>query len=97
MNEFTLALTSVSKKVETLIQLHGSLLLENERLKRDNASLNLKLSETLSALENTQKQNEALRLAGLIEGTKTNGNQDLKKRVSELVREVDKCIALLNK
>jgi HAMP domain-containing protein len=97
MNEFTLALTSVTKKVEMLIQLHESLLLENERLKREYVSLNLKLNDALSELENTQKQNEALRLAGLIDGNKANGSQDLKKRVGELVREVDKCIALLNK
>ena len=38
-----------------------------------------------------------LKLAKQIDGEEVKGNKDVKLMINEMVREIDKCIALLNK
>lgn len=78
------------------------LLEELQRLQNENKALNEKLQQTESDLDETKNQlsnltekNQMLRLTKYIDPGEQSG--DLKTKVSEMVREIDKCIGLLNK
>ncbi len=73
-----------------------------EELKKENASLKQLLSEKeekITSLEYSRKELEAnyanLKAARII-SINDNELRDTKQRLARLVREVDKCIALLN-
>ena len=73
-----------------------------EELKDENASLRQLVSEKeveIERIENSRKELEAqytsLKMARII-SVQDNEIRDTKQRLARLVREVDKCIALLN-
>lgn len=73
-----------------------------EELKQENASLRQLLAEKeveISELQNSRKELEAmytnLKTARIL-SINDNELRDTKQRLAKLVREVDKCIALLN-
>ena len=73
-----------------------------KELKKENATLKQLLSEKeeeIARMADSQKELEArytnLKMARMI-SINDNELRDTKKRLSKLVREVDKCIALLN-
>lgn len=72
------------------------------RLKRDNAGLREELLDTKEKLKSTEEKLEqakrdysTLRTARLIE-VSGNDAKDARARIAQLIREVDKCIALIN-
>ena len=73
-----------------------------EELKKENVSLRQLISEKeaeIERIENSQKELEAqytsLKMARII-SVQDNELRDTKQRLARLVREVEKCIALLN-
>ena len=82
---------------------------ENLQKKNDNVNLkNVDLENELSQLKEDKKNllNEItalndkikmLKLAKNIEGSGEEKNKDLKLMINEMVREIDKCVALINK
>ena len=81
-------------KIDKLIKLYISSLEQNK-------SLESKIQDLQSELENLQRENKDLNnklkttrvASGISEG---NGSYEAKMRINQLVREIDKCIALLN-
>ena len=89
-----IVINELDYKVEKLIKLYISSL---ER----NRSLEDRLGELQDELERAQKEkqmiNEQLKTARVAEAISSgNGSAEARTRVSQLVREIDKCIALLN-
>ena len=81
-------------KIDKLIKLYISSLEQNK-------SLESKIQDLQSELENLQRENKDLnnklkttRVAAAI--STGEGSSEAKNRISQLVREIDKCIALLN-
>ena len=81
-------------KIDKLIKLYISSLEQNK-------SLESKIQDLQSELENLQRENKDLnnklkttRVANAI--SEVNGSYEAKMRINQLVREIDKCIALLN-
>ena len=81
-------------KIDKLIKLYISSLEQNK-------SLESKIQDLQSELENLQRENKDLnnklkttRVASAI--SEGNGSYAAKMRINQLVREIDKCIALLN-
>ena len=77
------------------------LLLRFEEIKGENATLYAALEEKdkeiqrlNNRLEEFQRENDDLRMAGMLKVTSGNV-EDAKKRVAALIKEVDKCITLL--
>ncbi len=71
---------------------------ENEKKELENSVLNLKHEIELLQNEKTEisRKNEQLRLAThLLSGV--DENREAKQKINRLIREIDKCIALLNK
>lgn len=88
-------LSTFESRLRQLIHLYEELQKENESLKQ----LLVKKNEEVSTLTDSKKDLEAmytnLRMAKTI-GIHDQDITETKKRLSKLVREVDRCIALLN-
>ncbi|MDP2541426.1 hypothetical protein [Tenacibaculum discolor] len=68
---------------------------ENKVLLQNNAELQVLLQEKERQLEEQQKQFNLLKVAKTIEGSNEN-TRETKLKINALVREIDKCITLLN-
>lgn len=72
-------------------------------LKQENKHLKLKLQEIEVKLEQSEKENQELNkklqtsdLANTFLASEK-GNKDAKNKINQIVREIDNCIALLNR
>jgi len=79
------------------------LISQHEALKKEKRQLLEKISELEASVKNLQQENRALEMKyenlklGRLMVASTDENKDAKGRIQKLVREIDKCIALLNK
>ena len=90
----------------TIERLHNkleSLVANYQQLKEElNASnqkvdvLSKQLDEHNQTIQQLNEKNKVLKLSSSIQG-KQEDNKAAKQKINELVREIDKCIALLNK
>ncbi|MAX80968.1 MAG: hypothetical protein CL843_12450 [Crocinitomicaceae bacterium] len=83
--------------VDKLIALHKSAVSEVKRLKEENKFLTEKLTHSESKNQQLIAQNKTLEIAKNVDGGSSENTIALKRRINELVKEVDECIALLNK
>ena len=68
----------------------------NNLLEKEKAELSTKLIQKKQEIESLEIKLNTLKLAKSISG-ENNDMQDAKVKVNNLVREIDKCIALLNR
>lgn len=89
-------LNIVVEKTERLIELCGALQEENDLLKLENESLKVALA---ISKEKNKEFDEKLRVLKLAKSfSETNEKTlDIKQKINEFVREIDKCIVLLKK
>ncbi len=87
---------SLKSKTEKMLHLQ-------EALQKNNAQLVLKVSKLQSRVEELEalnskldEQNKIIRIAQNVSGD-TDKNLAIKLKINELVREIDKCIAQLNR
>tara|TARA_Y100001934_G_C12225025_1_gene712578 strand:- start:196 stop:477 length:282 start_codon:yes stop_codon:yes gene_type:complete len=87
---------NILNKLNKFVDLHEELKRKNVRLESDVSQLKSTLSEAESKIK---KLEDKLKLASISESF--NGSEDemkqARKKINEYVREIDKCIALLNK
>ena len=96
MSEVSKKLASITGKLERVDQRLDKLKLENEQLERKNTELQRLLDDEKRNSETKQNEYNRLKLAKTLVST-TGDKAEMKFRVNELVREIDKCIALLNR
>ena len=88
--------TSIKQKVQELISAYEGLKEENLKLSEQNATLeNILQKRELAYLELDQKYNQQ-QLAKAF-ATSSEDAHDAKIKVNRIVREIDQCIALLNR
>ncbi|KAA8476570.1 hypothetical protein BDE36_4295 [Arcticibacter tournemirensis] len=96
-------LDSVLESTQRLIELCEALQEENDLLKLENQSLKVAVDTGKSKSAELEEKLKALRLARSLESisvSKFDTNEktlDIKQKISEFVREIDKCIVLLKK
>ncbi|WP_207422383.1 hypothetical protein [Desertivirga brevis] len=96
-------LNNVLDKTQRLIALCDSLKEENDLLRLENQSLQVALEAGKSKVADLEEKARALKLARSLEEiavAKQGTNEkalDIKQKISEFVREIDKCIVLLKK
>lgn len=83
-------------QVNELISQNKAAQNELDRLKQENSDLTNELSQKDNELMRIREQLKVYKLAGSVAVEKSD-RSELRSQVNELVREVDKCIALLNK
>lgn len=87
-------LKRVHGKFQQLIKLHQSLQKENEKLKADFKKISMRCEELSKEAEKFRQQADVLKLSG--NGLNIKEKKDLEKRLNQYVREIDRCINLLN-
>jgi predicted nuclease with TOPRIM domain len=85
----------IAEKVKKLIARHNNLIAENVELKEKQKSLKETLENQHNLIKQLKDKNRNLKIAKSVKLGE--GNSDVKIKIDELVREIDKCIGLLNK
>ena len=89
-------INSIETKLGKLIEKLGHIQLEKSDLQADNDTLNSKLEEKERKIIALQDKVKLMNISKSVDATK----EDVKAtrlKINEYVREIDKCIALLNK
>lgn len=90
-----LKLNSVVDRINILLEKHLELMGENRELKQENGELQGKIKEYQAKIGELDHQLKMLKLAK--QADFSDDKTDLKLKVNEYIREIDKCIAMLNK
>ncbi len=88
---------SFSGKFDTFVERYKSLKSDNLKLTEENAALKLKISELESVLADNKKSLSTQQLANTFLTASENNSQEAKNKINRIVREIDNCIALLNR
>lgn len=86
---------NIAEKARKLIAKHNDLIAENAELKAKQKSLLESLENQNNLIEQLKEKNRNLKIAKSVKLEE--GNGEVKNKIDELVREIDKCIGLLNK
>lgn len=96
MSQLANQLDQVIDKTQRLLELCLVLQEENNLLKIENKSLKETLNREKAKVTELEEKLRVLKLARSLEGTNEK-TLDIKQKINEFVREIDKCIVLLKK
>ena len=91
------AINDIRKFIEELKNKLDDKVQENNRLNQEILNSEDEVKSLKSNISDLNDQVKLLKLASQIEGKEIGSNKDVKLMINEMVREIDKCIALLNK
>ncbi len=91
----SLIVESLQSKVEKLIVQHNKAKEDIKQLKEENTLLQGKLTYAKVQAKELSEKNKVLKLAKSLSG-KEGKSTDIKLKINELIREIDKCIAQVN-
>jgi predicted nucleic acid-binding Zn-ribbon protein len=86
----------LNRKIDELVNSYSNLKQECKDLKTEKEALETVLFDRETEMKELEKKYERVKLAGALAGEGENASE-AKKKISELVREIDNCIALLNR
>ncbi|MFM7766878.1 MAG: hypothetical protein ACKO9S_03345 [Bacteroidota bacterium] len=89
-------LDSVKFKAERLLKSRQTLLDKVQKLEQINFELNNELDTLRKDNESLREANQVLRMAKAVSGEDQN-TRDLKLRINDYIREIDRCLALINR
>ncbi|MBG6235630.1 regulator of replication initiation timing [Pedobacter sp. CAN_A7] len=89
-------LDTVLQKTARLIELCNALQEENDLLNAENQSIRKNLDAEKVKNSTLEEKMRVLKLAKSLEGT-SEKSLDIKQKINEFVREIDKCVVLLKK
>jgi chromosome segregation ATPase len=89
-------LTLLNKKLEELFERYNNLRIKNVELKSENEAIKHNLQERDDKIKELEIKYERIKLSGALIGEGDNATE-AKKKINELVREIDRCAALLNR
>ncbi len=95
MNNILEAIHLMESKLEKLLSNYEFLKEENKLLLEENVRMSHLLEEKEQELKTMQEQYDLLKIAKTIEGSNQN-TRETKLKINALIREIDKCIELLN-
>ena len=99
MSEVTNTIQQLSNQVELLMQRHSQAMGKVNDLNQEVAALQNALAAKDAEIAGLSEKNKSVKLARSLAGEGEGGERstELKLKINELLREVDKCMALLNK
>jgi len=86
----------LNRRIDELIINYNNLKIEYENLRTGNEMLKTALQERETEMKELEKKYDRIKLTGALLGDGENAIE-AKRKITELVREIDKCIALLNR
>jgi len=95
MKDISVLVSRVGKKAEKLIEKQALLIVKNEKLSNEIDEIRLELTEKNQQILELNNKVKLLKIAGSVgEGEST---REVKLKINEMVREIDKCIAQINR
>jgi hypothetical protein len=88
---------SLKSRIKEIIDLYENQKNINKELETNNSELKEKLILLENKVNEVEERNENLRLARAITSPEEDGVHEARIKVNRIVREIDKCIALLNR
>ncbi|MDC0201704.1 hypothetical protein OAJ56_00525 [Flavobacteriales bacterium] len=88
---------NIEEKVSKLIKLYQSAQKEKEEILKENNKLKLDLSNKDESIKKLEEKIKLLRITKSVSTHDDKRNKESRQKINEYVREIDKCIALLNK
>ena len=88
---------NIEKKVSKLIKLYQSIQKEKEEILTENNKLESDLSDKDETIKRLEEKIKLLRITKSVSTQDDERNKESRQKINEYVREIDKCIALLNK
>jgi predicted nucleic acid-binding Zn-ribbon protein len=86
----------LNRRIDELINNYNNLKSEYENLKTGDEALKAILQEREAEMKELEKKYDRIKLTGALLGDGENAIE-AKRKITELVREIDKCIALLDR
>lgn len=86
----------LNKKLEELFEKYDELRIDNKKLKLEVENLNRTIRGRDEQIKDLEVKVEKIKISGALMG----GNEathEARRKITELVREIDRCVALLNK
>ncbi len=94
MDKVSLIVSGLEYKIKKIVDLQNQTTTENIKLKQEIKNLKDIIENQKVIIDKTEEKNKVHTIANILENRKDN---KAKLRINELVREIDKCIAHLNK
>lgn len=86
----------LNRKLDELLDRYNNLKREVEDLRNGNKDLKTVLQDKEDKINELEIKYERIKLSGALMGGGEDANE-AKKKITELVREIDRCVALLNR
>ncbi len=96
MAEVSDIISSLEKKVRELVKAHDSLRHRNNILSAELGELKNMLDVQKQTIKNLEEKNKIIKLAKSLTESEAKDSAEMKYKINEIVREIDKCIAQLN-
>ena len=94
MKDISILVSGVKRKAEKLIEKQTALVEKNEKLSDELYKVKQELTEKSQQVSELNDKIKLLKLAGSVDGE---GTKEVKLKINEMVREIDKCIAQINR
>lgn len=85
------------EKTKMLVEKYQQQVNKNNELEIQLAELRLKLKQQNEIIKDLEERNKILKLAKSLNGYTDENISGIKLKINELVKEIDKCVALLNR
>jgi Mg2+ and Co2+ transporter CorA len=85
------------EKTKLLAERYQQQVKKNKQLEIELTELRNKLEQQNKIIKDLEERNKILKLAKSIGGNKEEEVSSIKIKINQLVKEIDKCVALLNK
>ena len=91
------AIDEIKKKFQVLIKENQELANQNQSMKDQLNSINANEQNMVNEINELKEKYKILKMSKKLDGQETENSTELKLKINEMVKEIDKCIALLNK
>ena len=87
---------NIEEKVQRIIFLYDDVKKKKEILKEENIQLKKEISKNKDSLKELEESIKLIRISKSTDTQDAEKNKASRQKINEYVREIDKCIALLN-
>ena len=91
------AIENIKKKFQHLAEKNKELSSKADELELKVSRLEENISISTTEINEIKEKYKVLKMTKKLEGSETENSKELKLKINEMVKEIDKCIALLNK
>jgi len=94
MKDLSLLVSDVKNKAKKLVEKHQSLIDKNDKLLNEIEKIKQELEIKNQQILDLNNKVKLLKIAGSVDA---DGTKEVKLKINEMVREIDKCIAQINR